>query len=197
MGLFFNEASKDPLKGPQDVYGRLLAERIVFVNGALDVDNANRVIAQLLLLEREGGGGDISMYINSEGGDVQHGLAVYDTTRSLSCDVAPVCVGVAGIPAVLLLAGGAPGKRSALTHARMVLSQPSGSVQGKTADIDLRAREYLILRHRVNELLARHTGQSLERIERDTRGELWMTSEEAKAYGIIDEVLSRMPRRNG
>lgn len=191
MKILGSNRQDDP--GSSEISSRLLEERIVFATNLTDERSANQVIAQLLLLHREDPEKDISLYVNSQEGAPTLGLAVYDTMQALSCAVATVCLGVAAQAAALVLAGGAPGKRAALPHARINIGQPAASLIGKTVDIDLRVRELLRVRHRIDELLARHSGQPLERIERDTAQDLWLSAEEAKAYGLIDAVVSRVP----
>ncbi len=172
-----------------DIYSRLLKDRIVFVGGPIDDDVANLVIAQLLFLEGEDPEKDIYLYINSPGGVLQAGLAIYDTMQYIRPDVATICVGLAASVAAVILAGGAKGKRSALPYSQVLIHQPWGGAQGTTADIDIQAKQFLKLRALVNEILAKHTGQPVERIERDTDRDFWMDAQAAKEYGLIDEVI--------
>jgi ATP-dependent Clp protease protease subunit len=172
-----------------DIYSRLLKERIVFLGGPIDDDVANLVIAQLLHLEGEDPDKDIMLYVNSPGGDLIASLAIYDTMQYVRPDIATICVGLAASGGALVLAGGAKGKRSALPYSRIMIHQPWGGAQGATSDIEIQAREFLQMRALMNEILARHTGQPLERIERDTDRNFWMSAEAAREYGIIDEVI--------
>ncbi|MDR7484110.1 MAG: ATP-dependent Clp endopeptidase proteolytic subunit ClpP [Armatimonadota bacterium] len=175
-----------------DIYSRLLKDRIIFLGGGIDDDTANLVIAQLLYLEGEDPDKDIMLYVNSPGGDLIASLAIYDTMQYVRPDVATICVGLAASGGALILAGGAKGKRSALPYSRIMIHQPWGGAQGTTADIDIQAKEFLKMRALMNEILARHTNQPLERIERDTDRNFWMSAQDAKEYGIIDEVI--LPR---
>ena len=177
-----------------DIYSRLLRDRIIFVGTEIDDDVANVLIAQLLFLESEDPDKDIMMYINSPGGVVTAGLAIFDTMQLLRCDVATYCMGQAASIASFLLATGARGKRYALPHARVLIHQPHGGVRGQTSDIEIHAREVLRLRETINRIYAEHTGQTVETISRDTDRDNFMTAEEAKAYGIIDQVFERSPR---
>jgi ATP-dependent Clp protease protease subunit len=172
-----------------DIYSRLLKERIIFLGGAIDDDVANLIIAQMLHLEGEDPDKDIMLYVNSPGGDLIASLAIYDTMQYVRPDIATICVGLAASGGALVLAGGAKGKRSALPYSRIMIHQPWGGASGTTSDIDIQAREFLQMRALMNEILARHTGQPLERIERDTDRNFWMSAEAAKEYGIIDEVI--------
>lgn len=172
-----------------DIYSRLLKERIVFLGGGIDDDVANLIIAQLLHLEGEDPDKDIMLYVNSPGGDLIASLAIYDTMQYVRPDIATICVGLAASGGALVLAGGAKGKRSALPYSRIMIHQPWGGAQGTTSDIDIQAKEFLQMRALMNEILARHTGQPLERIERDTDRNFWMSAEAAREYGIIDEVI--------
>ena len=174
-----------------DLFSRLLKDRIVFLGSAIDDDVANVVIAQLLFLESEDPDKDVMMYVNSPGGEVSAGLAIYDTMQCLRCPVATFCVGQAASMASFLLAAGAKGKRSALPHARVMIHQPLAGMQGKATDIEIHAREILKARDTINELYARHTGQPVEKIRRDTERDNFMSPAEARDYGLIDEVLSR------
>jgi ATP-dependent Clp protease protease subunit len=176
-----------------DIYSRLLRERIIFVGTAIDDHVANLVIAQLLFLEAEDPDRDITLYINSPGGIVTAGLAIYDTMQYIKPDVCTLCLGQAASMAAVLLAGGAQGKRYALPHSRIMLHQPMGSFQGQATDVDIQAREILRLRDLINKILVRHTGQPLERIQQDTERDFYMSSEEAQNYGLIDKILYERP----
>ena len=173
-----------------DIYSRLLKERVVFLVGPVDDPVANVVVAQLLFLESENPDKDINLYINSPGGNVSSGLAIYDTVQFIKPDVSTICVGLAASMGALLLAGGAQGKRYCLPHSRLMIHQPSGGAYGQATDIDIHAREILRLRERLNEVLAAHTGQPLEKIAIDTERDNFMGAEEAVEYGLVDQVLS-------
>lgn len=168
----------------------LLRQGIVFIQGTLDAERSNIWIAQLLLADRQESAGPVRVYINSEGGDLRSALAVYDTMQILGREIGTVCVGGAAGPAVLLLAAGAKGKRSAYPHARVGIHRSEASLRGTTAEIDVRARELLRVRQQFNELLARYSGQPLEKIERDAERGLWLSAEEARDYGLIDTVVA-------
>jgi ATP-dependent Clp protease protease subunit len=172
-----------------DIFSRLLKERIVFVGTPIDDQISNLVIAQLLYLEAEDPKKDISLYVNSPGGIVTAGLAVYDTLQYITPDVSTICIGQATSMAALLLAAGANGKRYALPNARVMIHQPLGGVQGQAVDIGIQAKEIMRVKDRVNQILAKHTGQPIEKIEKDTDRDFFMNAEEAKAYGIVDEVI--------
>jgi ATP-dependent Clp protease, protease subunit len=172
-----------------DIFSRLLRDRIVFLGSAVDDDVANLVIAQLLFLEAEDPEKDIHLYVNSPGGSVTSGLAIYDTMQYVRCDVSTICLGQAASMAALLLAAGAKGKRMGLPNSRIMIHQPLGGVQGQATDIDIHAREILKLRQRLNEIMAQHTGNEVEKIARDTERDYHMTGEEACAYGLIDRVV--------
>lgn len=174
-----------------DIYSRLLKDRIVFVGGAIDDTVANLIIAQLLFLESEDPDKDIHLYINSPGGMVTAGLAIYDTMQYIRPDVSTICLGLAASMGALLLTAGAKGKRYALPYARIMIHQPLGGAQGQATDIEIHAREILRLRDVGNEILVRHTGQPLEKIQNDTERDFFMSSQMAKEYGIIDSVVSR------
>lgn len=176
-----------------DIYSRLLKERIVFVTGEIDDTMANLVIAQLLFLESEDPDKDIHLYINSPGGSVSAGLAIYDTMQYIKPDVSTICMGMAASMASVLLAAGAPGKRFALPYSRVMIHQPLGGVQGQASEIEITAREILRLRDEMNGILASHTGQTKEKIAQDTDRDNYMSSQQAKEYGLIDEVVSRKP----
>jgi ATP-dependent Clp protease protease subunit len=172
-----------------DIYSRLLKERVVFVVGPVEDYMANVVVAQLLFLESENPDKDIHLYINSPGGSVTAGLAIYDTMQFIKADVSTMCIGQAASMGALLLAGGAKGKRVCLPHSRMMIHQPLGGYQGQATDIDIHAREILLIREKLNQILASHTGQPLEKIQQDTERDNFMGAEAAKAYGLIDEIL--------
>jgi ATP-dependent Clp protease, protease subunit len=174
-----------------DIYSRLLKDNIVFIGNAIDENLANLVIAQLLFLEAEDPEKDISIYINSPGGEVTAGLAIYDTMQYIRPDVSTTCVGQAASMAAVLLAAGAPKKRFALPNSRVLLHQPMGGVQGQATDMEIHAREILRIRQRLNEILHKHTGQSLDRIHQDTDRDFILTGDQAKEYGLIDQVISR------
>lgn len=176
-----------------DIYSRLLKDRIVFVTGEIDDTMANLVIAQLLFLESEDPDKDIYLYINSPGGSVSAGLAIYDTMQYIKPDVSTICMGMAASMASVLLAAGAPGKRFALPYSRVMIHQPLGGVQGQASEIEITAREILRIRDEMNGILASHTGQTKEKIAQDTDRDNYMSSQEAKEYGLIDEVVSRKP----
>jgi ATP-dependent Clp protease protease subunit len=178
-----------------DIYSRLLRERVVFVGTAIDDDVANLVVAQLLHLEAEDPDKDIQMYINSPGGVVYAGLAIYDTMRFIKPDVATICCGIAMSMGSLILAGGAPGKRSALPNSRILIHQPSGGFQGQATDIQIHAREALALRERVEEIYATHTGKPKEQVSVDLERDRFFTPHEATDYGLIDRVV--IDRANG
>ena len=172
-----------------DIYSRLLRDRIVFLSGEVNDESANLVIAQLLFLESENPDKDISLYINSPGGSVTAGMAIYDTMNYVECDVSTICMGMAASMGAFLLAGGAKGKRFALPNAEIMIHQPSGGAQGQATDIQIVAEQILRTKKKLNEILAANTGQSLETIAADTERDNWMTAEEAKAYGLIDELV--------
>ena len=172
-----------------DIYSRLLKERVVFVCGPIDDIMANVVVAQLLFLESENPDKDVHLYVNSPGGLVTAGLAIYDTMQFIKPAISTMCVGQAASMGALLLAGGAAGKRFCLPHSRMLIHQPLGGFQGQATDIDIHAREILRTRERLNEVLAKHTGQPIDRIASDTDRDRFMSGEEAVAYGLVDEVL--------
>jgi ATP-dependent Clp protease protease subunit len=176
-----------------DIYSRLLRDRIIFLGGPISDDVANLVIAQLLFLEAEDPDADVHLYINSPGGAVTAGLAIYDTMQYVRADVSTFCVGQAASMGAVLLAAGAKGKRSALPNARIMIHQPWGGAQGQAQDIDIQAREILKLRDRLNEVLARHTGRSLEQIAQDTERDYYMSGEEAQRYGLVDQVVAHRP----
>jgi ATP-dependent Clp protease protease subunit len=173
-----------------DIYSRLLKERVVFIVGPIEDYMANLVVAQLLFLESENPDKDISIYINSPGGSVSAGMAVYDTMQFLKPPVSTLCVGQAASMGALLLTGGAKGKRYALPHSRIMIHQPLGGFQGQATDIDIHAREILKTREQLNQVLAKHTGQAVEKIREDTERDNFMDAQEAVAYGLVDQVLS-------
>jgi ATP-dependent Clp protease protease subunit len=172
-----------------DIYSRLLRERVVFLGTAIDDDVANLVVAQLLHLEAEDPDKDIQMYVNSPGGVVYAGLAIYDTMRFIKPDVATICCGIAMSAGSLVLAGGAPGKRSALPNSRILIHQPSGGFQGQATDIQIHAKETLALRERIEEIYAEHTGQPQEQISLDLERDRYFTADQAREYGLIDRVI--------
>jgi len=173
-----------------DIYSRLLKERVIFLVGPVEDHMANLIVAQLLFLESDNPDKDIHLYINSPGGVVTSGLAIYDTMQFIQPDVSTMCIGQAASMGALLLAGGAANKRYALPHSRVMIHQPLGGFQGQASDIDIHAREILQTRERLNRILSRHTGQSLEKIQQDTDRDNFMGSNEALEYGLIDKVLS-------
>ncbi|MDT7960492.1 MAG: ATP-dependent Clp endopeptidase proteolytic subunit ClpP [Armatimonadota bacterium] len=177
-----------------DIYSRLLKDRIVFVGTPIDDEVANLVVASLLYLEKEDPDKDIDMYINSPGGVVSAGLAIYDTMQMIRPEVATICIGQAASMGAVLLAGGAPGKRYALPHARIMIHQVHAGFQGTAIDIEIQAREVLRYKDILNNILHKHTGQPIERIEQDTARDYFMSAQEAKEYGIIDHVLDRSSR---
>jgi len=174
-----------------DIYSRLLRDRIIFLGTAVNDDVANLIIAQLLFLEAEDPDKEINFYINSPGGLVTAGMAIYDTMQYIKSPVATLCMGQAASMAALLLAAGAAGKRFALPHARILIHQPLGGFQGQATDVDIQAREILRLREELNGIMAHHTGQSIERINRDTERDFYMSGEQAKEYGLIDSVITK------
>jgi ATP-dependent Clp protease, protease subunit len=172
-----------------DIYSRLLKDRIVFIGTAIEDTLANSVIAQLLFLEAEDPTRDIFIYINSPGGVVSAGLAIYDTMQYISCDVATICMGQAASMAAVLLAAGKAGKRSVLPHARVMIHQPSGGTQGQATTLEIYTKEIVTLRTKLNEILVKHTHQNIKRISKDTDRDFFMSAEEAKEYGIVDSIL--------
>lgn len=177
-----------------DIYSRLLKERVIFVVGTIEDHMANLIVAQLLFLESENPDKDIHLYINSPGGVITAGLSVYDTMQFIKPDVSTMCIGQAASMGAFLLCGGAKGKRYCLPNARTMIHQPSGGAQGQATDIDIQAKEILIIRERLNRLMSQHTGQTLETIERDTERDRFMDAEQSVAYGLVDEVVnSRIP----
>jgi ATP-dependent Clp protease protease subunit len=174
-----------------DIYSRLLKDRVIFVVGPIDDYMANIVVAQMLFLESENPDKEIALYINSPGGVVSSGLAIYDTMQFVKPDVSTICIGQASSMGAVLLAGGTKGKRFALPHARMMIHQPLGGFQGQAADMEIHAREMLETRDRLNRILARHTGQTVERIKQDTDRDNFMDAKEAVEYGLIDKILEK------
>jgi ATP-dependent Clp protease protease subunit len=174
-----------------DIYSRMLKERVVFMVGPVEDHMANLIVAQLLFLESENPDKDIHLYINSPGGAVNAGLAIYDTMQFVKPDVSTVCIGQAASMGALLLAGGAAGKRFALPHARIMIHQPLGGFQGQATDVDIHAREILRVRERLNQILVKHTGQDMEKIHLDTERDNFMEGSEALAYGLIDKVIEQ------
>ena len=174
-----------------DIYSRLLKERIIFLGTPIDDDVANLIIAQLLFLEGENSKKDISLYINSPGGVVTAGLAIYDTMQFIKSPVSTICVGQAASMGAVLLTAGATGKRYALPNARVLIHQPLGGVQGQASEIEIHAKEILKTKKRLSEILAKHTGQKLSKIEKDTDRDYYMSAQEAKEYGLVDEVMER------
>tara|TARA_B100001142_G_scaffold209231_1_gene207354 strand:+ start:1368 stop:1982 length:615 start_codon:yes stop_codon:yes gene_type:complete len=180
-----------------DIYSRLLKERIIFLSGPIDDYISNLVVAQLLFLESENPEKDISIYINSPGGVISSGLAIYDTMQFIAPEVSTLCIGQAASMGSLLLAGGEKGKRFALTNSRIMIHQPLGGFQGQASDFEIHAKEMLLVKQKVNEILAKHTGKTLKKVEQDTDRDNFLNAKEAKAYGIIDEILERRPATNG
>ena len=180
-----------------DIYSRLLKERIIFLSGPIDDYISNLVVAQLLFLESENPEKDISIYINSPGGVISSGLAIYDTMQFIAPEVSTLCIGQAASMGSLLLAGGEKGKRFALTNSRIMIHQPLGGFQGQASDFEIHAKEMLLVKQKVNEILAKHTGKTLKKVEQDTDWDNFLNAKEAKAYGIIDEILESRPATNG
>jgi ATP-dependent Clp protease protease subunit len=176
-----------------DIYSRLLKDRIVILGSQISDVVANSIVAQLLYLQFEDGKADIHLYINSPGGSITAGLAIYDTMQYITCDVSTYCVGQAASMGAILLTAGAAGKRNALPNARIMIHQPLSGMEGTAADLAIHAKEVLRIKQRMNEILLKHTGQSLERIQADTDRDNFMLAEEAKAYGLIDHILEKMP----
>ena len=172
-----------------DIYSRLLQDRIIFLGGEIDDDTANLVVAQMLFLEGDDPDKDIFLYINSPGGSVSAGLAIYDTMQYIKCEVSTICVGLAASMGAFLLAAGAKGKRKALPNAEIMIHQPSGGAQGQATDIHIHAEQILRIRQRLNEILAERTGQPVEKVALDTERDNYMSAEQARAYGIVDEII--------
>jgi len=175
-----------------DIYSRLLKDRIIFLQGAVDDDSANVIVAQMLFLQFDDPKADIHLYINSPGGSVTAGLSIYDTMQYVSCDVATYCIGQAASMGAVLLTAGAKGKRNSLPHSRIMIHQPLAGMEGTTTEIMIRLKEYQRLKKMLNEILIRHTGQNLEKIEKDTDRDTFLSSWEAKEYGIVDKVLEKV-----
>ncbi|MDE0789535.1 MAG: ATP-dependent Clp endopeptidase proteolytic subunit ClpP [Woeseiaceae bacterium] len=173
-----------------DIYSRLLKDRLIFIVGPVEDQMANLIVAQLLYLESENPSKDIHLYINSPGGVVSSGLAIYDTMQFINCDVSTICIGQAASMGALLLAGGTKGKRYALPNSRVMVHQPSAGYQGQVTDISIHAEEVIALKRRLNEIMAKHTGQNLKQIEKDLERDNFMVAEEAMKYGLIDTVLA-------
>jgi ATP-dependent Clp protease protease subunit len=180
-----------------DIYSRLLKDRLIFILGPVENHMANLVVAQLLYLESENADKDIHLYINSPGGVVTSGLSIYDTMQFINCDVSTICCGQAASMGALLLAGGTHGKRFALPHSRVMVHQPSAGYQGQATDIDIHARETLELKARLNAIMAKHTGQPIERIEKDLERDNFKSAEQAKEYGLVDTVLAERKEMKG
>ena len=187
-GMASNSNFSDPAG---EIYRQLLKERIVFLGTQVDQTSANLICAQLLLLEAEDPGKDINLYFNSPGGSVTDGLAIYDTMQYVGCDIATICLGLAASMGQFLLCAGAPGKRYALPHSRILMHQPSGQMQGQAADIAIQAEQIIYLKRMMAERIAFHTGQPIERIEADSDRDRWFTADEALQYGFIDKVIDR------
>src|SRR3954470_2614212 len=185
------QAMSDMAAPGSEVYQRLLKERIVFLGTQVDDTSANLICAQLLLLAAEDADRDIALYINSPGGSVYSGMAIYDTMQYIPCDVSTVCMGLAASMGQFLLCAGAHGKRYALPHSRILMHQPSAQFQGQAADIAIQAEQIIYMKRMMAERIAQHTGQSIERIEADSDRDRWFTAEEAKAYGFVDRVIER------
>jgi ATP-dependent Clp protease protease subunit len=177
-----------------DVFSRLMMDRIIFLGIAIDDYVANIIQAQLLFLESSDPGKDIQIYFNSPGGSVHAGLGIYDTMQYINCNIATICTGMAASMAAVLMTAGAKGKRSALQHSRMMIHQPMGGAQGQASDIEITAREIVKLKHELYAIIAFHSGQTVEKVEKDSDRDYWMTAEEAKAYGMIDEILVRQKK---
>jgi ATP-dependent Clp protease protease subunit len=177
-----------------DIYSRLLKERIVFIGTPIDDNIASLIIAQLLFLESEDPDKDINIYINSPGGSVSAGLAIYDTMQYIRPDISTICIGMAASMAAVLLAGGTKGKRQTLPNSRIMIHQPWGGVQGTATDISIQAEEILRMKKRINEILAHHSGKPVEQVEKDTDRDYYLSSEEAKAYGLVDNMLIKKPK---
>jgi ATP-dependent Clp protease protease subunit len=176
-----------------DIYSRLLKDRIVFLGTQVNDVVANSIVAQLLFLQFEAPHDDVHLYINSPGGSITAGMAIYDTMQYITCDVATYCIGQAASMGAILLCAGAPGKRNALPNSRIMIHQPLAGMEGTATELEIHAKEVIRIKQRMNEILLKHTGQTLSRIEEDTDRDNFMSSEEAKAYGLIDNVLERLP----
>ena len=179
-----------------DVFSRLMMERIVFLGVPIDDDVANIIQAQLLFLDSNNDSGkDISLYLNTPGGSVSSGLGIYDTIQLISSDVGTICTGMSASMGAVLLCAGAPGKRTALPHSRVMIHQPAGTAEGQASDIEITAREIVKLKHELYQLMAQHSGKPVEQIEKDSDRDYWMTAAEAKDYGIIDNILTKMEKK--
>jgi ATP-dependent Clp protease protease subunit len=176
-----------------DIYSRLLKDRIIFLQGVIDDASANLIVAQMLFLQFDDPKGDIHLYINSPGGSVTAGMSIYDTMQYVTCDVATYCIGQAASMGAVLLTAGAKGKRNALPHARVMIHQPLAGTEGTTTEILIHAKEFIRLKKELNEILQRHTGQTLDRIEKDTDRDKFMSAKEATEFGIVDNVMERLP----
>lgn len=176
-----------------DIYSRLLKERLIFIGGPIEDEMANLIIAQMLYLDYEDPEKEIQLYVNSPGGSATAGLAIYDTMQYLHAPVSTICVGLAASAGAIILAGGTKGRRFALPYSRVMIHQPWGGAQGSVSDISIQTKEFLAIRQILDEVLSKHTGQPLERVERDTERNFWMSSQEAREYGLIDDVIQ--PRR--
>jgi ATP-dependent Clp protease protease subunit len=176
-----------------DIYSRLLKDRIIFLQGQVDDNSANLIVAQMLFLQFDDPKADIHLYINSPGGSVTAGLGIYDTMQYITCDVATYCIGQAASMGAVLLCAGAKGKRNVLPHSRVMIHQPLAGTEGTTTEILIHAKEFLRLKKDLNEILVRHTGQTLERIDRETDRDKFMSAKEAQDYGLVDHVLERLP----
>jgi len=178
-----------------DIYSRLLKDRIIFIGGEIEDDMANLIIAQLLFLQNENADADISIYVNSPGGVITAGMAIYDTMQFVGCNVATYCIGQAASMAAVLLAAGTKGKRYVLPNSRILIHQPQGGARGTATDINIQAEEILRMRSRLNEILAKHTGQSAQKIEDDVDRDRFMSAEEAVAYGLADQIIQSLPKK--
>ncbi len=176
-----------------DIYSRLLKERLIFIGGPIEDEIANLIIAQMLYLDYEDPEKEVQLYVNSPGGSATAGLAIYDTMQYLHAPVSTICVGLAASAGAIILAGGTKGRRFALPYSRVMIHQPWGGAQGSVSDISIQTKEFLAIRQILNEVLAKHTGQALDRVERDTERNFWMSASEAKEYGLVDDVIQ--PRR--
>jgi ATP-dependent Clp protease protease subunit len=172
-----------------DIYSRLLKERLIFIGGEIEDEMANLIIAQLLYLDYEDPEKEVQLYVNSPGGSATAGLAIYDTMQYLHAPVSTICIGLAASAGAIILGGGTKGRRFALPYSRMMIHQPWGGAQGSVSDINIQTKEFLTIRQILNEILAKHTGQPLDRIEKDTERNFWMSGEEAKEYGLVDDVI--------
>lgn len=180
-----------------DIYSRLLKDRIIFLGTQVNDAIANSIVAQLLYLQFEDPKADVHMYINSPGGSITAGMAIYDTMQFISCDVATYCLGQAASMGAVLLTAGAPGKRAALPNSRIMIHQPLAGMEGTATELEIHAREVLKVKRRMNEILQKHTGRTLEELEQDTDRDNFMTAEEAKTYGLVDKVLEQLPKEMG